>query len=134
MTLTRRTAASLFCLLVLSPGITACSGQNAVCDDLDSINASIQNIKTAKIGENGLSVVKTELSKIGSELKQLRADASAQYSSQINQVESRASALRSSIAAAAADPSSATLTGVSADVQAFRAAVGDLSDAVSGSC
>ena len=134
MTSPRRAAASLVCLVLLSPGISACSGQSAVCDDLDSINASIQNLKDAKLGENGLTVVRTELSKIGSDLKQLRADASAQYASQIDAVEARARALRPSITAAAADPSAESLAQVRAGLRAFGSAVGDLSDAVSGSC
>jgi len=130
----RRTAASLLCLVGLSTGITACGGQSAVCDDIDSINASVQNLKDAKIGENGLSVLRTELPKIRSELTQLSADASAQYSSQIDAIEARARTLRSSIASASGAPSADAMAKVADDVRAFGSAVGDLSDAAAGSC
>jgi hypothetical protein len=134
MTRARRTAASILCLVSLSWGATACSGQSAVCDDIDSINASVQNLKEARIGENGLTVVQTELPKIQSDLTQLRADASTQYSSEINLVESHARALRSSVASASADPSMGAFAKVADGIQAVRSATRDLGDAVAGSC
>jgi hypothetical protein len=134
MTRARRTVASILCLAALPWGATACSGQSAVCDDVDSIKASVQNLKEARIGENGLTVLQTELPKIQSALTQLRADASTQYSSEIDLVQSQARVLRSSVASASADPSMGTFAKVADGIQAVGSATRDLGDAVAGSC
>ena len=134
MTRTRRAAVTALSLVVLGAGLAACGGQPAVCDDMDSLNASVQKLKDANISDNGLSAVKTDLSNVESDLKQLKADASAQYSSQIDDVRTQAASLQSSIRAAAAAPSVDALAQVVDGVKAVGAAIGDLGDAVSSSC
>lgn len=132
---TRRSAATLCCLLAVGAGVTACGQeQAAVCDEVDALRTSVDNLTKANVGENGLSVISTELENVRSELRQLGQDASAQYSEQISAVRARAADLRSSVATASTDPSADSLSAVADNARAVGAAVQDLGDAVAGTC
>lgn len=144
----RRIAVNVLCLLVVASGVSACGDDEdssssstpsssptpAVCQDLDALGTSIDRIKEAKIGEDALPVLSEELRTIETELKQLRADADAEYWSEVDAVKSAASSLESSIAAAAASPTAATLAAVGDDVRAVGSTFNNLTDALTTTC
>lgn len=134
MRMTTRVASAVFCLVAVGPGLTACGGQPAVCDDVDALQASVKKLEDVKVGENALSELQTDLAAIQSDIKQLSKDASDQYSSQVADVKSQATALKSSLQTASASPTAATLTRVRDDAKALGASVKDLGNAVADTC
>jgi hypothetical protein len=144
----RRTTVSLLCLLVVGSGVSACGDDEsssssstptssptpAVCQDLDAVGASVEKIKQAKLGEDALPVLSDELKSIETELKQLRADADAEYWTEVDAVQSAASSLESSIAAAADSPTAKSLAAVGDDVRAVGSSFSALGDALATTC
>ena len=105
-----------------------------MCDDVAALQASVQRLQDARVGENGLSTLAGELPQIRATLAQLRTDASAEYAPEVSAVRSRTDALTASIQAAVTAPSASSLGRVADDLKAMGAAVTDLGDAVSDSC
>lgn len=154
MTTTHRITAAVFCVLVLGPGISACSNQDsstsssgetasvsptagttpAVCADVTTLRASADQIKATKVGEGGLQTLSTELAALQTSLKQLSADASTQYSGEIDAIKTAGNSLDASIRNAKRSPSATTLATVGADVRALADAVRSLTAAVGGTC
>jgi hypothetical protein len=134
MTRARRTAATLTCLLALTTGLTACGDSPAVCDDVDALRASVDNLQSASLGENGLEAITTELQTMRSEIDQLSQDAQDEYAEQISQVRSRATELREGVETTAEAPSAAGLADVRGDLSALGTAVQELGSAVADSC
>lgn len=134
MTRARRTTAALSCLLALAAGLTACGDSPAVCDDVDALRASVDNLQSANLGENGLDAITTELQTMRSELDQLSEDAQDEYAEQISQVRSRATELREGVETTAEAPSAAGLADVRGDLGALGTAVQELGSAVADSC
>lgn len=134
MTRARRTTAALSCLLALATGLTACGDSPAVCDDVDALRASVDNLQSANLGENGLDAITTELQTMRSELDQLSEDAQDEYAEQISQVRSRATELREGVETTAEAPSAAGLADVRGDLGALGTAVQELGSAVADSC
>lgn len=134
MTRARRTTAALSCLLALAAGLTACGDSPAVCDDVDALRASVDNLQSANLGENGLDAITTELQTMRSELDQLSEDAQDEYAEQISQVRSRATELREGVQTTAEAPSAAGLADVRGDLGALGTAVQELGSAVADSC
>jgi hypothetical protein len=101
---------------------------------MDALSASIENLRSLNTGENALSAASSELTKIESDLEKLRADAAAEFATQIAAVQSAKDGLRASVRAAAEAPTTTTLSAVRDDVGALRLAVDDLKAALSASC
>lgn len=143
----RRAVATLCWCLALSSGLIACDNQEtstppggtgsptpAVCQTLDDLGSSVEDLQDVEIGENALSAVRDELSDIQAELGQLSEDASGEYSGEIDAVRSAADSLESSVEAATASPSSASLAAVADDVRSLGSAFGNLSEALGDTC
>jgi hypothetical protein len=112
-----------------------CGSQPAVCDDVESLQASLDRLSEVRLGEGAAAGVSTELSNIRQDLGQLAQDAAEEYAPEIDAVQSAATRLVESARAAASAPSKGdSLAGLSDQVQALRGAVGRLADSVSGSC
>lgn len=131
---TRYAAAVLACMVGLGTGVTACAEEPAVCDDVDALQTSVEDLQEADLGEGGLEVVTEELQDIEDELGQLKTDAASEYSTQIQAVEDTFAALRTSAESAASDATASTLALVRDDLQAFGAAVSSMSSAVEDTC
>ena len=131
---TRTPAAALLCLVLAAPALTACGEPPALCQDMDALSASIENLRSLNTGENALSAASSELTKIESDLEKLRADAAAEFATQIAAVQSAKDGLRASVRAAAEAPTTTTLSAVRDDVGALRLAVDGLKAALSASC
>ena len=130
----RRVTAAAVCLLGVGSGLIACGGQPAVCDDMDALRASVNDLQNVEVGNNAVSTLTTALQKIQSDLKQLKQDGSDQYSAEIDALENQLTTLRSSLKTASTNPSAASFTEVTNGVKAVGTAVTDLGDAVSSTC
>lgn len=143
----RHVTRAVLCLALLAAALTACADQQtatkpahtgtptpAVCQHLDALRASMKKLQEVKIGENALAALSAELNTMQSELKQLPASASSQYSTEVKAVKTAAAALDSSIKAATTSPSPAAIAAVGDDVGALGAAMRTLSDAVGDTC
>ena len=134
MTRTRCAALTLVVLGVTS-GLTACvADEPAVCDDVDAMNATMDDLRDVEIGENALSVLSTELSELKSEADTLVEDASEEYATEIDAVRSGLTSLESDLEAAVEQPTAASLAEVSEGVQGLGASVDGLVDAVQETC
>jgi hypothetical protein len=113
---------------------TATAESSALCDDVDALRDSTAELQDTEIERGALSVLTDELRAIQADVTRVAEDAAAEYSSEVETLRTRATALGSSIEAAAADPSAATVTQVRDDVSALGSAVTALGDAVADTC
>jgi len=119
-------------LAVLAGGCS--TDQAPVCDSLAAVQTSIDHVRDANVSENGLSQLKTDLSQLKSELLSLRTDGQQQFPGQIEAVRAAADQLSASIATARATPDVATLASVRTSMSGLQNSVGQLADAMSGTC
>lgn len=113
------------------------SGNPAVCKDVASLKASLQDLESAEVMANGLSAISGELTKIQQQLQTLKTDAKGQFSAQITDLSNALSGMKSSLTSAIANPSSGTLTAVASLVGSVISVVtagNDLITAVSRTC
>ncbi len=120
--------------LALLAGLTACSSQPAVCDDMDALRQSVTNLRDTSVAKDGVDAVRSDLQEMGDNLDQLAGDASSEYAPQITAVKSRASELRASLDSAKATPSAQSLSQIEGGVEALTTAVDGLGTAVSSTC
>jgi hypothetical protein len=122
-------------VVVTTLGAGGCSTDKpAVCDSLAAVQNSIDQIRNANVGENGLSLVRTELSQLKVNLEQLYADAQAQFASEIQAVQAAAAQTSASLATARAMPDAANVAAVRAPLNALQTSMRSLGDAMSGTC
>lgn len=105
-----------------------------MCEDVDALRTSVQNLQDVQIGEDALSALSTDLQQIESELGQLRQDASEEYSTEIDAVQADTDALRDSLQTAGAEPSATSFSEVAGDVQAVVSSMTDLDNTVNETC
>ena len=128
-------AALLLVLIGAGSGLTACSADEpAVCDDVEALSASMDHLKDAQVGENALSVVSTELSKMKSSVAQLAEDAADQFATEIDAVKTQVETLESAVRSATDQPSAAAFTEVSDGFKGVGRAVDQLVETVQGTC
>lgn len=106
----------------------------AVCNSLEAVHASVDDVRHAGAGENGLTQLRTDLSQLRLHLDQLQADARAQFQPQLDTVRAAAGQVSSSVAAARTEPTATTLDGVRTAVTGLSAAVQNLDTAMSQTC
>ena len=112
-----------------------CGSQPAVCEDVESLQASLDRLSDVRLGEGAATGVSTELRNIRQDLGQLAQDAAEEYAPEMDAVQSAATRLAESARAVASAPSNGdSLAELSAQLQALRGAVGRLADSVSGTC
>ena len=99
-----RSLSTLLAVVLAASGLAACgSDKPAVCDDVDTLQSSVDNLKDAQVSENGLNAVKADLTQIQQDLRQLSTDAKAEFGDDVSKVETAMTSLRSSVAAAKSD-------------------------------
>lgn len=130
----RRLGAVAICLVAVGSGLGACSDQPAVCDDVDALKSSMENIRDAQLGENGLDTVTTQLALMKNSLLAIRGTASSQYPTQVAAVRSAADNLTTAVSAAKADPTASSIAAVAGDISALGSAVNDLGTALKDTC
>ena len=130
-----RLVPALLAVVVAAIGLAACGGdQPAVCDDVDALQSSVDNLEDVQLSENGLNALSSAVTQIQQDLQQLGTDAKAEFGDDASKVETAVTSLESSVAAAKSDPSASTLSAVGTEIQAVDSSLSALQDAVSGTC
>lgn len=126
--------APVLLLVLLLGGVTGCSSQPAVCDDVDALRQSVDDLRNTSVTDDGLDAVTSRLQDLRAALRQLSDDASNEYAPEIAGVRSSASSLGSALEQAASSPSAESLSRIRTDVEALTTAVEDLGTAVADTC
>lgn len=134
MNRTPKTVTALLLLAVATAGLSACAEDPAICQDVDELRSDFDDLKDIQIEAGALSELATDVDEIEADVKQLVDDASTEFGTEVDAVKAATEALRAGIDGATTDPSADALVQVSDGVAALTTAVGDLSDAVSGTC
>jgi hypothetical protein len=134
MNMTRFLSPTAVATLVAAVLVGCSSDDAAICSSTDDLQASVQNLKDVRVGENGLSTISSDLTAIKGDLAQVKADAKTQYGSQLDKVDAAATALNTSVQAAKSDPSLSTLEVVTTGVKGLVADVDALASSISSTC
>jgi hypothetical protein len=144
MTRTFRAFVSLVLLLALGSGLAACGGDETppeagsptpeICQDVEALQESVQELQDIEIGEDALAELGTQLDTIRGDIGQIRRDAGDENATEVEAVSTAGDSLESSIDAAVASPSATTLTAVGDSVRALASAVRNLGDALGDTC
>ena len=104
--------------LLLAAG---CGGEeSAVCDDLENVQSSIQDVRDVELEEGALEELRQTAADIDADLQAAQADAEAELGDEID-------ALRTAVQALVDEAEAAAATGLSGDsVQALSAAISDV--------
>jgi len=116
-------------------GIAGCStNQPPVCDSLAAVQNSVEQIRNANVGENGLSQLRTDLHQLKVNLQQLYTDAKTQFGSDVEALKAAVNQFSASLATARATPDATNLAAVRTAVTTLGDSVRHLGDAMSGTC
>ena len=130
-----RPSSALLALILAAGGLAACSSdQPAVCDDVDAVQSSVDNLKDAQVSENGLNAVKADLTQIQQDLKKLQTDAKAEFGGEASKVKTAVTSLEGSVNAAKSDPTASTLSAVGTAIKGVESSLTSLQNAVSDTC
>ena len=129
-------AAALAATLLVGSVLVGCSDDKpAVCDSVDNLNTSVEDVKSIDVTSPGaVSDLESGLTAIKSDLATVKTDAKSQYATQVDAVDSAFTTLTTSADAAKASPTQATLAAAAAAAKAFTTAVQTLSDDVKSTC
>jgi hypothetical protein len=130
-----RLAAALLVTFAALGGLSGCSSDEAdVCATVDSLSASVDNLKNVNPGENALAEVEKNLTLIKEDLGDLRDEAKEQYSSEITVVTDAVDDLEEALRIARDLPSAKTFKPIVTSVAAAADGLTALGQAVSDSC
>jgi metal-sulfur cluster biosynthetic enzyme len=127
-------AAAVACIVVLAPTVSACTGQSEVCDDVQALRTSVENLQDATVGENALDVIVTEVRNIEEALGMLAEDASDEYATEIGAVREDVDQVKSSTNAAIKSPTRDSLRQVGNDLRTVRMSVDNLVTSAGDTC
>ena len=132
----RRSVALTIATLILGASLVACGGDKpAVCDSVDNLKSSVDDVKDIDVTSSGaVSDLQSGLTSIDSDLATVKADAKAEFSSQIQAVQQSFAALKTSVDAAKAAPTAATLSAAGAALSAFDTGVETLISDIQSTC
>ncbi|WP_166390537.1 hypothetical protein [Nocardioides ochotonae] len=121
-------------LLLTAP--TACSDDDSsdLCATLDSLDAAMVDVDDVDIDQDVLARLEAETGDVRTDLEEIRAEASEDYSTQIDAVEQALENLTSSLDAAGTSPTAAARAEVGTAAEALDRAVDDLDDALDDTC
>jgi hypothetical protein len=120
---------------VLLGVLVACgSDEPAVCSSVDSLTASVDDLKDVDVAADGLAALQSQLTTIKGDLADVKKDATSEFSAQIQAVDTSYSALMTSAEAAKSDTSPTNLAAVAAAVAAFGDDVTTLTEDVKSTC
>ncbi len=136
MTGTRRKITSVLLVAGIAVGVAACgqSSQAATCDRVDSVRASVEDLRNVNLSENGMVAVGSGLAQLQTDLDNLRADVKADQQPQVDAVRSAVTQLQSSVAGIRANPSATALSQVGTSLEQLRTSIGTLRATVGSGC
>ncbi len=122
--------------LALATPLAACSeDEPAVCSSADSLKASVDDVQDIDVSSStALSDLESGLTAIGSDLSDVKADAKAEFSTQVDAVQTSYDALTASVDSAKASASAATLTAARTALSTFNTDVQTLVTDVKETC
>ena len=122
--------------MLLTVSLVACGGDKpAVCDSVDNLKSSVQDVQDVDVtGPGGPGDLQTALTAVETDLAAVKADAKSQFTTQISAVEASYAALASTVTAAKADPTAATLTAAASAVSSFGTDAETLTSDVDATC
>jgi septal ring factor EnvC (AmiA/AmiB activator) len=122
--------------LVLSCSLTACSEDPpAVCGSVDELRASVDSLKDVQLTSSGaLDELRSGLSSVKTDLRDLRADAADEFSSQIDTVQAGIAELERNLRAAQDAVSADTLRAAASAISTLGNDVQSLIDDVRATC
>lgn len=118
---------------VTSPAASP-SGSPAVCSSFDDLKASVADLQDVKVGDDGLSQLRSSLVGVKEDLQQVMSDAEEQFKPEITAVSSSVDDLQTSLKAAQSDPTAATFGPVATAVGGLVSGIAALEQAVSSAC
>jgi hypothetical protein len=122
-------------VLVLATLATGCSSSKpAYCTDASQLKTSVDNLGNVNVAQNGLSSLKTALSKVETNAKTFTADAKSAFPSQTTALKNSLSSLETAITSAQDQPSVAAAAAVVPSVTQVKTAASNLQNAVKGKC
>jgi hypothetical protein len=131
----RRTPHTLAAVVVAAALLTGCaSTDEPVCQSLDAVEHSVDQLRDANLGENGLSAMRGYLAQLRSDLADLSTEARGEFQTEIDAFRSAVNDLSSTVAIARADPSTTALDDVRTALAAARTSVEDLGNAMDDAC
>jgi hypothetical protein len=126
---------ALLAIVVGASVLAACGGdQPAVCDDVATLQSSVDNLKDVQVSENGVNALTSQLTQIKQDLQQLGTSAEAEFGDDVSKVETAFTSLQSSVAAAKSERTAASLSAVGAAIEGVGASLTAMKEAVSGTC
>jgi hypothetical protein len=122
--------------VALASALTACGeDEPAVCGSVKSLDASVKKVKAIDVTSSGaISDLRSSLTAVGGDLKDVKADAESEFAEELNAVEASFASLRTSLKAAKADTSPDTLSAARKALSAFGTAVQSLITDVQATC
>ena len=116
--------------------VGGCGGDepSAVCDDVDTLAASIADLGDVELEQGALASLQDKATQVQDDVSDLVATAEEEYAAEIDSVDQALSAVGTSLEAAVATPSGPSLAAVGADLQSLGTSMKALADAVQDSC
>ena len=122
-------------LLVLATLATGCSSSTpAYCTDASQLKTSVGNLGNVDVAKNGLSSLKTALSKVQTNAKAFATDAKSAFPSQTTALKNSLSGLETAITSAQGQPPLTAAATVASSVTRVKTAASNLQNAVKGNC
>lgn len=121
-------------LLVLATLATGCSSTPAYCTDASQLKTSVGNLGNVNVAKNGLSSLKTALSKVQTNAKAFVTDAKSAFPSQTTALKNSLSGLETAITSAQGQPPLTAAATVASSVTQVKTAASNLQNAVKGNC
>jgi hypothetical protein len=122
--------------LALATPMAACSEDSpAVCSSVDSLETSVDDVQGIELSSpTALSDLERGLTAIGSDLSDVKADAKAEFSTQVEAVQTSYDALTASVDGATASTTAATLASIRDALSTFGTDVQTLITDVKETC
>ena len=131
----KRMLARITAVAAATLGLAGCgTDQPPVCDSLEAAQATMNQIRTAHVSENGLAPLKGYLQQLGADVRKLLADAGTQFAPEVDAVRTAADQVSTTVTAARESPDAPHLSAVRTSVNVLRTELRDLGDAMSGTC
>ena len=122
-------------VLVLATLATGCSSSKpAYCTDASQLKTSVDNLGNVNVAKNGLSSLKTALSKVQVNAKSFATDAKSAFPSQTTALRNSLSSLQTSITSVQGEPPLTAAAAVASSVTEVKTAASNLQKAVNGKC
>ena len=134
MTTSARRIPAIAALLIAGSLQSACgSDKPAVCSSINTLGASLSNIRAIDLKGTPLTEINDLLEQLKASFDQVKTDAKDEFSTEIAGVEDAAGAVRAALATAEADPSTAVAT-LRPALDDLEASLQTITDSVDDSC